>query len=100
MVYIPRSIYVAVVGIDIRLKCTFGQTLPKTTKVRWMKLNTRQHQNSLGSDAQKYEGGSMKSLSLEILSVTESDSGEYRCVGWNENGKNKFVDMQLMVGCK
>lgn len=98
MIYIPSSQYVAVVGADVLLKCTFGQTIPKTTTGWWTKFNNGLYKNLSGSDEHKNQG-SFQSLNLNIFSVTERDSGEYRCNGQNTNGQ-KFLATQLMIGSK
>ncbi|XP_063400007.1 hemicentin-1-like [Mytilus trossulus] len=97
MIYLPSSHDIAAVGADVLLKCTFGQTIPKTTTGWWTKFNNGLDKNLSGSDEQKYHVGSIQSLNLNIYRVTESDSGEYRCYGANKNGGN-FLATQLMIG--
>ncbi|XP_063400008.1 inactive tyrosine-protein kinase 7-like [Mytilus trossulus] len=98
MIYLPSNQYVAVVGAVVRLKCTFGQTIPKTTAAWWTKFNNGLYMNLSGSDDQKYLG-SFQSIQLNLFSVTERDSGEYRCNGQTKNGQN-FLATQLMIGNK
>lgn len=99
MIYLPRSQYIALVGSNICLKCTFGQTIPKTTTAWWTKFKNGLSENFSGSDERQYQGGAIQSLNLNIYSVHESDSGEYRCNGQNKNDQN-FLSIQLLIGSK
>lgn len=99
MIYLPRSRYVAVVGNNIRWNCTFGQMLPKISAVWWTILKNGHHSQFPDSGQKKYHGGAFKSISIEILNVTERNSGEYWCNGENTYG-HSYVATQLVIGSK
>ncbi|VDH91359.1 Hypothetical predicted protein, partial [Mytilus galloprovincialis] len=84
---ITQSAYSVNVGSQITIPCTVS-AIPKETNIYWTVTvgNNTEQTISIMKNTQKYQGSSVNSPSLIILSTTQSDSGVYRCHATNNVG--------------
>ncbi|VDI02517.1 hemicentin, partial [Mytilus galloprovincialis] len=85
-VSIPRSTYSGNVSSQITIPCTVSAK-PTETNIYWtVAVGNNAEQTISMTNTQKYQGSSVNSPSLIILSTTQSDSGVYRCHATNNVG--------------
>ncbi|XP_052106688.1 hemicentin-1-like [Mytilus californianus] len=96
-VSIPRSTYSVNVDSQITIPCTVSAN-PLETNIYWtVTVGSNAEQTISMTNTQKYQGSSINSPSLIILSTTQSDSGVYRCHATNNVGTGQSNPTTLNV---
>ncbi|XP_071166138.1 hemicentin-1-like [Mytilus edulis] len=96
-VSIPQSAYSVNVGSQITIPCTVSAN-PTETNIYWtVAVGNNAEQTISMTNTQKYQGSSVNSPSLIILSTTQSDSGVYRCHATNNVGTGQSNPTTLNV---
>ncbi|XP_076095861.1 basement membrane-specific heparan sulfate proteoglycan core protein-like [Mytilus galloprovincialis] len=96
-VSIPRNAYSVDVGSQITIPCTVSAN-PSETNIYWtVTVGNNAEQTVAMTNTQKYQGSSINSPSLIILSTTQSDSGVYRCHATNNVGTGQSNPTTLNI---
>ena len=97
-VTIPQTSYSAVLGANsVTIPCTVTGS-PSATSVSWTKTVSGSTTNiNVGSSNGKYQGSTVSTPSLTILSVSQSDEASYKCSATNIAGTSSsqtaFLDV-------
>ncbi|CAG2256290.1 HMCN [Mytilus edulis] len=96
-VSIPLNAYSVDVGSQITIPCTVSAN-PSETNIYWtVTVGNNAEQTVAMTNTQKYQGSSINSPSLIILSTTQSDSGVYRCHATNNVGTGQSNPTTLNI---